>query len=807
MSKKTLTDQNTVKNGIEKLVDLYFQQPKILYSHLFSSYHQMVEEIIPHTLIKEPNYFYEKVTPEEIYNYGFKFENVKMFPPIRERDNEIIYPHMARKNFLNYFANIQAKVTQFQERIDLVTGEKTVRNIGEPETTIVGSIPVMVKSRYCSTFLKPETSKYECKYDPGGYFIVNGQEKVIVSIEKMADNKMLVFSRNDSSYPSGKIHNVQINSRKHDWSDNLQIINIKNLKDNSLVITTSQFVEVPIMIFLRALGVESDGELTARISNNLEDLPLVNLIRESLDNSKTDEGILIKTRDEAIDYLITKLKSNRRIIQSDETLAYQQKKIYLEKILKKDILPHLGEDVPLKISYLCMMLRKLLEVMIGRIPEDDRDSFENKRVETPGVLIGQLFRQNFKKMLNEVSKLFRKKNTSDEKPVNMISQIKPSIIAQGIKTGLATGVWGLSKTKKGVAQSLSRLSYLQTISYLRRVKSPSLETSTSKITSIRQVNNIQAFFICNVETPEGAQIGLVKSLSLMSTISPSLDGQKQLLEELIQNNPEINHPFMINPEDMDDYIKVFLNGKWSGCIEAKSGLSFFQNLRAMRRNGTIDKMITITMDYFKKEIKIFTESGRLIRPLLRVEDNMIKLTPEMVKDIEKELVSDKKETGWNRILLKYPELVDYEDIECTNNMMVSMDPHFLREARENSLRKVDKSKEIVKSNRYGKYRYIKYTHSEFHPSFLLGTIVSIVPFINHNPATRGIIFFSQAKQAVGMYATNYKDRMDISNVLYHPNIPLVTTRAMKYNRFLDMPSGENAIVAILCYTGLKISPY
>lgn len=801
MSKKTLTNQIIVKEGIEKLVDLYFQQPKILYSHLFSSYHQMIEEIIPHTLTKEPNYFYEKITPEEIYNYGFRFDDVKIFPPIRERDNEIIYPHMARKNFLNYFANIQAKVTQFQERVDLVTGEKTSRDIGESETTIVGSVPVMVKSRYCSTYLKPETSKYECKYDPGGYFIVNGQEKVIVSIEKMADNKILVFSRNDSSYPSGKIFNVQINSRRHDWSDNLQIINIKNTKDNSLVLTTSQFVEIPIIIFLRALGIESDGELTSRISNNLEDVPMVNLIRESLNNSITDDGIVIKTRDEAIDYLITKLRSNRRIIQSDETLAYQQKKIYLEKILKKDILPHLGEDVPLKISYFCMMLRKLLEVMIGRVTEDDRDSFDNKRVETPGVLIGQLFRQNFKKMLNEVSKLFRKKNTSDEKPVNMISQIKPSIIQQGIKTGLATGVWGLSKTKKGVAQSLTRLSYLQTISYLRRIKSPSLETSTSKITSIRQVNNIQAFFVCNVETPEGAQIGLVKSLSLMSTISPSLDGQKKIIDELISNNEKVKHPFMINPVDLDNYIKIFLNGKWMGCIEVKEGLSFYENMRSMRRNGTIDKMVTLTMDYFGKELKIYTESGRLIRPLLRVNNNMIEMTQEMVDDIENEFTSEKKETGWNRILLKYPNLVEYEDIECTKNMMVSIDPHFLKESRENSLRKVEKSNELMKANRYGQYRYVNYTHSEFHPSFLLGTIVSIVPFINHNPATRGIIFFSQAKQAVGMYATNYKDRMDISNVLYNPHIPLVTTRAMKYNRFLDMPSGENVIVAILCYTG------
>jgi DNA-directed RNA polymerase II subunit RPB2 len=387
----------------------------------------------------------------------------------------------------------------------------------------------------------------------------------------------------------------------------------------------------------------------------------------------------------------------------------------------------------------------------------------------------------------------------------MVSQIKPTIIEQGIKTGLATGIWGLSKTKKGVAQSLSRLTYLQTISYLRRIKSPSLETSTSKITSIRHVNNIQAFYICNVETPEGQQIGLVKSLSMMATITPNYENQKQLLTEIIVNNPKIQHPFLINPSSMENYIKIFLNGAWKGCIEVHEGVDFYQNLRDLRRQGKINKFVTITMDYFKKEIKILTESGRLIRPLIKVEDNQVKITSSMVADFNKELTGEKKETGWNRVLLKYPELIDYEDMEGSMNLLIAMDRNFLKESRDNATRKVDKS-EVIKANRYGPYRYMKYTHTEFHPALMLGTIVPIVPFINHNPSNREIIFHSQAKQTIGIYATNYKDRMDISNILYHPQIPLVTTRLMKYNRFMDLPSGENAIVAVLCYTGLTVSP-
>lgn len=801
MTENIIKTETEIKKSLELFVDLYFQQPQILYNHLFTSYNQLVENTIPFILKEEGNVFHENVTQSEIYSYGFKFSNIKIFPPTRERDNELIYPHMARKNHLNYFSNIQAHVVQYQERTDLLTGEKTIKNIGEGEDTIIGSVPVMVKSKYCTTKLKPDTSKYECKYDPGGYFIVNGQEKVVVSIEKMVDNKMLVFSRNDSTYPRGKIFNVQINSRKHDFSDNLQIINIKNNKDNSLIFTTPQLAELPIMVLLRAMGVESDGELVQRITNSENDLAMNNILRNSLEQSIDDEGNLIKTRDEAINFLITKLKNNRRIIKTDDVIANEQKKLLLDKILRRDLLPHLGEDISLKVSYLCLMIRRLIEVMIERIPEDDRDSFDNKRIETPGVLLGQLFRQNFKKMLNDIGKLFKKKNVTDEKPVNMISQIKPTTIEQGLKTGLSTGIWGLSKTKKGVAQSLSRLTWLQTTSYLRRIKAPSLEQSTSKITSLRHVNNIQAFFICNVETPEGAPIGLVKSLSLMSSVSPSLNTQKELLIELIKKNENIIHPFLINPIELDKYLKVFINGSWKGCIDVENGLKFYNDLRKMRQEGRIDKLVTMTIDYFKKELKIFTESGRLIRPLIKVEDNLIKIKKEMIEFIDKEIVSDNRNTAWNRFMLKYPDIIEYEDIETTNNLMISMDLDFLNESRENMLRKVDNNKEIIKSNRYGEYKYMRYTHSEFHPSLLLGSIVSIVPFINHNPTPRSIIFYSQAKQAIGMYATNYKDRMDISNVLYNPEIPLVITRAMKYNRFIDMPSGQNAIVAILCYTG------
>ena len=138
-------------------------------------------------------------------------------------------------------------------------------------------------------------------------------------------------------------------------------------------------------------------------------------------------------------------------------------------------------------------------------------------------------------MLNEVGKQFRKKNNSDENPINVINLINSTTITQGIKTGLATGIWGMNRTKKGVAQSLQRLSWVQSISYLRRIMSPSLDASTQKVTSIRHLNNIQYGFMCPTQTPEGGKIGIVKSLAFMSTISFQNDSQVGIIKDLISD--------------------------------------------------------------------------------------------------------------------------------------------------------------------------------------------------------------------------------------------------------------------------------
>ena len=794
---------SNIQKEIDKLIELHFNQPKVLYEHLFASYHQFVGEIIPYSLIQEQNYFYESVDKELIYLHGFKCSNIRIKPSTFENDNEIKFPSDARRNHLNYFATVVADVQQFVEKVDSINGNKTIKNIGDVEKeTPVANIPIMVKSAFCSTHIK-KNLKGECRIDPGGYFIVNGAEKIVMSMEKMVDNKILVFTKKDPSFENGLIYSAQINSRRNDWSDNLQILTIKNRKDGVFTVSTSsQLVDIPLFILMRALGVEEDQRIISHITYDLTDTKMLNMVRASTVSSTDEEGNQIRSKEEAIEYLIGKLKRNKRISQSDEALAKIQKKMYLEKILRQDLLPHLGEDITKKIVFLGLIANQLIKVMLGRQEVDDRDALQNKRIEPPGILLGQLFRQNWKKMLNEIGKHFKKKNQSDENPINVIGQIKPSIIEQGLKTALATGIWGMNKTKKGVAQSLQRLSWVQGISYLRRILSPSMDESTAKVTSIRQVNNNQSQMLCPVETPEGGKIGIVKSLAMMSSVTSQNATQADVIKSILKTNKNIKHPYDIDPLTMSSWVKIMLNGNWMGVCKITVAQEIYDMLKKKRRENVIDKSTSICFDYRNKEIKCYFDGGRLIRPVLIVNNNALAITPEVISDVNKEMNQVDKSKSWKKILTKFPNLIEYEDIESLNFLLVAEGEHRLTEATDASNKKVEYT-DATKINRYGDYRWLKYTHCDFHAWVMMGTVVANVPFSNHNYANRNIIHFSQAKQSIGIYLTSYKDRMDISQVLFHPQIPLVTTQAMKYNGCLDLPYGENAIVAVASYNGFN----
>ena len=789
----------------DKLLDFYLSQPKILYSHLFGHYHQFIEEIIPYMLIQEQNNFYESVGEKTIYTHGFSCTNIKIKPPTFENDNEIKFPTDARKNHLNYFGTVVADIQQFVDRMDAITGIKDRKYTSQIEVeTPIANIPIMIKSKYCATNIKQDL-KGECKIDPGGYFIVNGSEKIVMSMEKMVDNKILVFTKKDTTFEDGLQYMAQINSRKNDWSDNLQILTIKNRKDGVLLVTTSsQLVDIPLFILLRALGVESDQMIISYINNDLTDVKVLNLLRSSISASTDDEGRLIRTKEQAIDYIINRMRRNKRISQTDENVAKAQKKMYLDKIFKQDLLPHLGDDIPKKMAFICWMAKKLCVVMLKRETADDRDAPTNKRIEPPGYLIAQLFRQNWKKALGEIGKHFKKKNQNDEEPINVIGQINPMTIEQSLKTAMATGVWGMNKTKRGVAQSLQRLSWVQGMSYLRRVLSPSMEESTSKVTSIRMVNGQQINFFCPSETPEGQKIGIVKSMAFSASVTMQNSSQKEIIHNILKSQKGISHPYDVDPLTHNYMVKILTNGDWYGICKFSNAQEIYNNLKIARIEGKIDCHTTIMFDYKNKEIKIYWDGGRLIRPVLIVNNNKLNYNEQVIKFIQEESKLSDISKSWKKFMNTFPNMAEYEDIESMVYNMVSDVENKLDESNTLS-KKIVVYNEKTKINRYGDYRWVKYTHCDFHPWLILGSTVSNVPFSNHNYGTRNIIHFSQAKQSIGIFLTSYKDRMDISQILYHPHLPICMTRAMKYNGCQDLPYGENAIVGVLSYNGLMVS--
>ncbi len=817
---KTITTNKTVKNdsdselvsfsnnqididSVYKFIDLYFKHKNVMFTHLYNSFDKLLDEDIPNFLQSTNNVFYEKVTKDKVYRYSFKYDNISIKPPFIDMDDEIMFPHHARIRNLTYGSKLVATITQIQEITNIATDTVTTKVIGHPEHEyLITSLPIMIRSKYCSLNLKKGYDKSECDHDPGGYFIVNGSEKVVMSLERMIDNRPLVFIKKDASNIN---YTVQVNSKSYK-TDMMQIINIKMKKDGAITILAPILNEIPVFILMRALGIESDSDIINYCVYEHDDIDMINIIRLSLENSKPEkENIKILTQTDALNYLTSKIRVIRKYNETDKDIRQQEKRLHLMQLLKDNFLPHIEGGLIEKVHYIGYMINKLLQCYLGRIKPDDRDSFVNKRVDLPGTLIMELFKQYYKKMMNECNKFFKKRNPDDENPLNVINQIKPNIIDQGLKTALLTGNWG---KKKGVAQMLQRLSYLQMVSSLRRINSPTADASTNKLTGPRFLHPSNVSPTCFIETSEGAKVGLVKNLSLIGNVTVMKYSQVAVVKGALLG--KIVKITDIASKNLGKYTRVSVNGYIIGFTDQPKKL--YNELKQMKYDGTFDPQTGVTYDIRSeiecKDIRINCDTGRLYHPVLRVIDNEILLSKDMIDLIS---IDDKesatKITSWKQFMMKFPGVVEFIDADEKYNSMLSMFPIEVEEMRQRSIKSIESVSKMQPKdfeniiNRYDQMTYVKYTHCEIHPSLLIGAVVANIPFAECNQGPRNIYQYSQARQAMGIYATNWRDRLDISYILYHPQRPIVTTRLMKYTGFEQIPGGENCIVAIACYTG------
>lgn len=664
---------------------------------------------------------------------------------------------------------------------------KVIKNV------LLGKVPIMVKSNYCILKNTPHLNmQSECKYDYGGYFIVNGNEKVVISQDRISENKTYVFVNNKVSTYShiAEIRSVQENKLGVPKITTLKLAAKSNQFGRYIRVNIHHIKhDIPLFILFKALGLHNDKEILKYIVYDLDD-KLSHLLANEL-IACIEEANQVLCPKAALEYLARYLNITG---YPKETLNNKFYRINIVRnILEKEFLPHVGKDFHKKALYLGHMVNKLLKCFLGLKDFDDRDSYINKRVDTPGVLMANLFRQYYGKTVKDMRNMIQKEINSGSwratnKFVNVINKVnvakivKSSIIDSGMRYALATGNWGIksNKNKQGVAQVLNRMTYSATLSHLRRINTP-IEKS-GKLVQPRKLHSTQWGIICPSETPEGASVGLVKNMAMMAsiTIASNSTNVRQILVDL--------GTVCFDPENIGllfKHTKVIINGDILGVHMEPDKL--FNQLKFLKRKGCINVYTGVVWNIKDNEICVCTEGGRCVRPLYIVEDNKVKLTEQVAKSIKG------GDLAWHDLVIgpscdmeANDSIVEYLDVEESNMAMVAVKYQDLFKGRKGSLHE------------------IKYTHLEIHPSLILGVLASLIPFSDHNQAPRNTYQSAQCKQAIGVYALNYRNRYDtVGHVLNYPQKPLVNTKMAKTLNTEQMANGLNAIVAIATYTGFN----
>ncbi|KAJ3299114.1 DNA-directed RNA polymerase III core subunit ret1, partial [Borealophlyctis nickersoniae] len=709
------------------------------------------------TIVKANSVVESEVDPE----FFVRFRDIHIHHPQSYDTHAGVYfpvtPQQCRLRDLTYAAHIYIDFTYRR-------GNQVIHK----DNMDIGRMPIMLRSSKCALTgksVEEVVGMGECPLDPGGYFILRGVERVILIQEQLSKNRIIV-ERDSSGAIAASAHSVTETKRS-------KTSLVYTSRDRVVVRNNSLTADVPVTTFMKALGIESDRELTELICGTSPHL--LHLFTPTLLDTPT---LSILTQHQALTAIGAKIKIG---IRSSRTGVPQSWADAARDLLADSILPHIpvdeiggGFNFRPKAVHLGLMARRTLEAVAEGGVVDDRDFVGNK---SAGHLLAILFEDLFKSWIASIRRAvdanFKRRARADHyDPASAVLQTS-RIITDGLFRAISSGNWRVRRfkmDKAGVTQVLTRMSFASAVGTLARIQSQ-FEKSR-KVSGPRALQTSQWGMICPADTPEGETCGLIKHVALMSHITTDSDGEpiRRLLFTLgVQDINLISASQIHTPASH----LVFLNGAIIGILHHPAKL--VQNFRRLRRAGRVPPFASIYrgVGVGQRTVNISSDGGRICRPLIIVSNGKSKISENDLRSVIHGL------KNFDDLVLEGK--IEYLDVNEELDSNVAMHESDLTHYRTDT------------------------THLEIAPFTILGAVAGLTPFPHHNQSPRNTYQCAMGKQATGAIAYNQYDRIDsLVYLMVYPQVPLVRTRTMEVMGFDKLPAGQNATLAVMSFSGYDI---
>lgn len=684
----------------------------------------------------------EKITRDSNKNkIVYKIEKIRIEPPTRVESSGNrfpLFPAEALIRDLTYSGRVLVDIARYNREYN--DNGKYEDKFEEIERDIyVGDLPIMVNSMLCNlnTLREPEekVKKGTDPMDPGGYFIINGTERTLIGIEDIVPNKILVLKDGDAVI--AKVFSTREIYRAK--------VSVRRTKDGLFYLEFPHSVpQLNVFLVIRALGLSYE-----EIEQTLKQYPEVYF--DYLLNKDAVGKLLQKGEGDVETYLIKRLKPNNQ---------FEIQESHYKKLLNNFLLPHLNTDNEQeskikKAKYLLRMVIRASLLAYGKIKEDDRDHYGNKRVKLAGDLVAELFGYAFDQLLADIKNQINRNVVRGRKIGRIGTLIRPNVFTTKIMYAMATGNWIAGQV--GVSQVMDRVSYVSSLSHRRRVLSP-LDKSHPHFKA-RDLHGTWYGKICPSETPEGASTSLLKNLAIAAEITTEYldDAQKTKILEMLQKYA-------------GGEVQIYLDGYYIG--EYKDGAKIFQELVYARRSGLLSSSINFYYVQKFNELYINTSPGRLRRPYLVVENGVLKILK-----IWDDIVGGR----YSWIDLVKMGYIEYLDSEEEENALIARSIEDLGDGKA-------------------------YTHMEIDPATLFGVAAALLPFPEYNSSPRLTMASGMLKQSLGMYNSAFNYRYDTKAYInYYNERPIATTRIYDHLGLSKRAAGYNLVVAVMSYRGWNMT--